>query len=133
MGELFGHERILIGDSAYPLRRWLVSVMKDNGRLTLPHRQFNRCLLLMRQLVERVIGHVKGRFRRLRCVHVYIVETAIKIVIAACVLHNVCIANQEELEYLEFNDEQGHIQNFGIPNNNDGIAIRDRLVRVFET
>ncbi|XP_014670057.1 PREDICTED: putative nuclease HARBI1 [Priapulus caudatus] len=133
-GELFGDGKFIIGDSAYPVRGWLIPVIKDNGRITPAQRKFNGCLSSMRQLVERVIGHLKGRFRRLRCVHIYRAEIATKLIIAACVLHNVCIANREDLdEFIEndLEDNRGNM-NFGIQNNNEGIVLRDQLVALFE-
>ncbi len=52
----------------------------------------------MRQSVERAIGILKCRFRRLRSIHLHNIEAIVKVVHTACILHNVCILNGEELD-----------------------------------
>lgn len=56
----------LLADSAYPLREWIITPFRDNGRLNQGQRRFNRALSSARQIVERCIGLLKGRFRRVR-------------------------------------------------------------------
>ncbi|KAK6169555.1 hypothetical protein SNE40_020588 [Patella caerulea] len=107
-------------------------VIKDNGRLSERQKRFNQCVASMRQLVERTIGHLKGRFRRLRCLHVYNNETAVKIIAAACVLHNICISTNDQLDdFIEHFNEQ-RPQNQIVPNDEDGVAFRNRLVELFD-
>lgn len=82
---------LLAGDSAYPLTSWLVKPYLDRGRLTPEKRKFNLKLSALRCVVERAFGMLKGRWR----IAVKKVEqktsTLKKTVIAACVLHNICI------------------------------------------
>lgn len=45
--------------------RWLITPYRDNGHLTAQQRRFNTVLSWLRQKVERAIGLLKGRWRRL--------------------------------------------------------------------
>ncbi|KAK6191317.1 hypothetical protein SNE40_003039 [Patella caerulea] len=63
---IFEDDDHLLGDSAYPVKNWLIPPFKDNGQLTPHQRNFNYNLSSDRQVVERAIGHLKGRFRKLR-------------------------------------------------------------------
>ena len=81
----------IIGDSAYPLRRWLQTPFRDNGRLNQQQRRYNRSFSKIRQTVERANGHLKGRFRRLQCIHCTDAEKVCRLIMAACVWHNLCI------------------------------------------
>ncbi|KAL3883358.1 hypothetical protein ACJMK2_029632 [Sinanodonta woodiana] len=85
----------LIGDSAYPLKIWLQTNLRDNGYLTAQQRRYNR--VGVRQTVEMAIGHLKGRFRRLTALHCTDVEKICHLVIAACVLHNLCILTDDAI------------------------------------
>jgi len=64
-GVYIPQDRHLLGDSAYPLKPWLVTPFRDNGHLTDRQKRFNKIVSSCRQTVERAIGHIKGRFRRL--------------------------------------------------------------------
>ncbi|KAL3862227.1 hypothetical protein ACJMK2_008213 [Sinanodonta woodiana] len=55
----------LVGDSAFPLKIWLQTLFRDNGHLTAQQRRYTRAISGVKQTVERAIGHLKGRFRRL--------------------------------------------------------------------
>lgn len=45
----------------------------------------------MRQVVERAFALLKGRFRRLKYLHMSIDELMPYVILACCVLHNLCI------------------------------------------
>ena len=93
----------LVGDAAYPIRRWLMTPFRDNGHLTPAHRRFNNSLSTVRVTIERAFGLLKGRFRRLQLLDTMTVETAVHIILASCVMHNICILNEDEVE--EYMDE----------------------------
>lgn len=82
---------LLAGDSAYPLTSWLVKPYLDRGRLTPEKRKFNLKLSALRCVVERAFGMLKGRWRIALKKVEQKTSTLKKTVIAACVLHNICI------------------------------------------
>lgn len=88
----------LLGDSAYPSLRWLVTPHKDNGQLTEEERLYNYKHSATRIVVEHAFGILKGRFRRIRCFENLNIEVITKFVIASCVLHNMCIRSNDEFD-----------------------------------
>lgn len=84
----------LIGDSAYPLHLNLMKPYQDNGHLTERQTIFNNMLSSIRSTIERAFGLLKIKFRRLKFLDVRSPDTAMKIVGAACVLHNYIIMQQ---------------------------------------
>ncbi|KAL3891366.1 hypothetical protein ACJMK2_003628 [Sinanodonta woodiana] len=76
---------------------WLHTPFRDNGHLTAQQRRYNRAISGVRQTVERAIGHLKGRFRRLTALHCTDVEKNCHLVMAACVLHNLCILTDDDI------------------------------------
>lgn len=82
---------LLAGDSAYPLTSWLVKPYPDRGRLTPEKRKFNLKLSALHCVVERAFGMLKGRWRIALKKVKQKTSTLKKTVIAACVLHNICI------------------------------------------
>ena len=130
-GNLFGPDKFIIGDSAYPLRRWLDAPFRNAGNLNPERRVFNRRVSSMRQVVERAFGHLKGRFRRLKNVHLYDCRGICYAIYAGCILHNLCVLSGDEVEeYIEEQDENDHPNNFPplYGNAREGVALRDRLV-----
>ncbi|KAL9978418.1 hypothetical protein ACROYT_G015931 [Oculina patagonica] len=85
----------LLGDGGYPLLRWLITPYRDNGHLTARQQRFNRILSSIRQTVERAIALLKGRWRRLLFLDHLDLELEVKIIIAACVLHNFCLVHDD--------------------------------------
>lgn len=99
----------LLGDSAYPSLPWLVPPFRDNGRLTEEHKLFNFKLSSTRMVIEHTFGLLKGRFRRLLYFENLSIYLIVKCVMAACVLHNMCILENDvfdEYETIPDNTEQ---------------------------
>ena len=96
--ELINDECYIIGDSAYPLKKWLVVPYKNNGHLSAKQKKFNRHLSRGRVVVENTIGMLKGRFRRLKYLEMYNLNEVQMVISAACVLHNVCILEGESYD-----------------------------------
>lgn len=82
----------LIGDSAYPCRWYLLTPYDAHMRNNLDVRQqtFQRRLLAARQNIEQTIGIVKQRFRILLRPARYSLAKVPNVVLACCVLHNMC-------------------------------------------
>lgn len=64
---------------------------KDNGHLTANQRKFNKAQSSLRQAVERSIGLLKGRWRKLLYLDHLDVKFMAKLIMSACVLHNFCL------------------------------------------
>ena len=80
---------LIVGDSAYPLLKWLIKPYADRERLSPEERKFNIKLSAMRSVVERAFGMLKLRWR---LVYKKVEQKTLKkTVIAACILHNICI------------------------------------------
>ena len=94
----------MLGDSAYPNLPYLLSPFRDNGHLTDTQKNFNRVHSSMRVTVERAFGLLKGRFVRLQNINQKNIEIIVQTILTACVLHNLCIINSDDLE--EFLEDQ---------------------------
>lgn len=75
--------------------RWLITPYRDNGHLTAHQKRFNRVLSSLRQKIERAISLLKGRWRKLLFLDHLDLELEVNIIIAACVLHNFCLLNDD--------------------------------------
>ena len=89
------------GDSAYPLKTWLLRPVKDNGTLTREQKKFNKQLSKARIVSEHAIGKTKGRWRvldkRLDKDSDRIPDT--------CVLHNICTFRGENYDISDDSDD----------------------------
>ncbi|XP_043276044.1 putative nuclease HARBI1 [Venturia canescens] len=96
----------LVGDSAYKLHENLLTPYRDNGHLTERQRNYNFSQSSARIAIERAFGLLKGRFRSL--LTVLAVDRVIKIpkhVLACCVLHNICLTRDNDLN-IEVEEEE---------------------------
>lgn len=97
--ELFPFNSFLLGDSAYPHLDWLIPPFKDNGNVTAAQRKFNEIHSSGRIVVEHSFGLLKTRFRRiLHFTEQTNLNSAVNLVVCACILHNMCVDNNDELE-----------------------------------
>lgn len=122
----------IIGDAAYPLRKWRMTPFRNNGHLTPKQHHFNTRLSITRVTIERAFGIFKGRFRRLQYLDTHKIETAVDLIIVCCILHNICILNGDEvMDYfeediqIELNPEARHRNMVG--GNAVAIAKRDDI------
>lgn len=89
----------LLGDSGYPSQPWLLTPVLGAEPNT-PEARFNDAHRHCRNIIEKLNGVLKGRFRCLkrdRTLH-YMPNKAGCIVYASAVLHNICILRNIELE-----------------------------------
>lgn len=128
-GELFLDSHHIFGDNAYPLRHWLITPFKNLGNLTRLQLRFNKRLSSARQTVERAYGHLKWRFRRLKDVPLHNAEDICMLIVACCVLHNLRILHNDDVDsYIEaVEDDQNQFMNV-YQNGHMGIIRRLHLV-----
>ena len=128
---LCGNDHI-IGDGAYPIRRWLLTPYRDTGRLTPQQNHYNFCHCSTRQVIERSFSLLKGRFRRLQHIDVQDLQTAVELCICCCVFHNICILEADALDDLYNDDRQNHNRpNAQVADNDpEGVRKRDRIAQM---
>lgn len=90
----------ILGDSAFALHRHLMVPFKNIGNLSADHKRYNVALSKTRVVIENAFGFLKGRFRRLLHIDADM-ERIPKIIIAACVLHNIALSNVDDVHHLE--------------------------------
>ncbi|XP_066601197.1 putative nuclease HARBI1 [Prorops nasuta] len=96
----------LIGDSAYPLTKVLLTPYKDNGHLTDVQINYNRKLSSTRMVIERTFGLLKCRWRKLNYIYMFNVEMIPLIILASCILHNICLEHELEPFELDVNENE---------------------------
>lgn len=111
---LLGND-FLIGDSAYPCLQWLIPPFRDNGQLTHQQKTFNHRHSSSRIVIEHAFGLLKSRFRKLKFFENDNIIFIVKCVVAATVLHNICLEFNDEVDYhLEDNDDEDFHEDFVI-------------------
>ena len=88
---------LILGDPAYPLRPWLMKPFSDTG-LTPRQRKFNYQLSRSRVVVENAFGRLKGRWRTLMKRIDNDIKYVPTLVMACCVLHNLCELHGDQCE-----------------------------------
>ena len=98
----------IIGDSAYRINRFLMTPYKAVRRaLNDSEKSFNRQLSSKRQVIERCFGFILRRWPRLKYLNMKSKEKRLKVVAAACALHNLCILeNDMDIDDLEMEMDQ---------------------------
>lgn len=86
----------IIGDSAFPLRTWLMKPYMRRNNLTQMQKLHNYKLSADRVCIENTFGILKLRWARLKYINTYCIAKAIEITTAACVLHNFCYRNEDQ-------------------------------------
>ncbi|KAF6214321.1 hypothetical protein GE061_009061 [Apolygus lucorum] len=129
---------IVLGDSAYPCLRNLITPFKDFGRLTRSHKRFNKTLSSCRSVIEHCFGMLKQRFRQLYHCKLRSMENIAHFIRACCVLHNLAVDDNPELTFAdpdisEVGDEEvlGHREDEDIPDSSEGVAYRNYLLAAF--
>ncbi|XP_031328585.1 putative nuclease HARBI1 [Photinus pyralis] len=97
--QFFPNDSHILGDSAYPLSQHVLVPYKDNGHLTRKQTKFNVIHASTRVTIERAFGLLKGRWRRLNYLELHCSAHIPSTIMAACVLHNFCIKNKDEISF----------------------------------
>jgi hypothetical protein len=123
-GHLIIHNHHIFADSAYPLKNWLITPFKNFGNLTPQQARFNKRHSSVRSTVERAFGHLKGRFRRLQNVPLHNSEDICKLIYAACILHNLCLLHEDDIEaYILIEEDPNNMPNV-YANGHNGVVRR---------
>ena len=85
----------LVADSAYPLSTWIMKPFPHNSSLSAAQRTFNYRLSRARIVSENAFGRLKARWRRLLKQNDMSIANIPNIIIACCILHNVCEVHGE--------------------------------------
>ena len=86
----------MLGDGAYSLLPWLIKPYNFGPALTHSEKLFNKKLSSARVTVERAFGILKARWRCLLKRLDNCIENVSAVVIACCVLHNICQMNRDD-------------------------------------
>ena len=126
---------LLVADSAYPLLPWLLKQFAYHASLTQDQKHFNYRLSRARIVSENAFGRLKARWRRLLKQNDMEVTRVANVVVACCILHNLCEIHGEEFDndWLEETAQQSQrlLQPTAVPHQNGGTdpgKIRDKLV-----
>ena len=103
---------VLLGDSGYPLKDWLmVPYPGDPDRATAKGR-FNQAHIRTRNCIERAFGQLKNRFSTLKSgLRLKDPQESGKIIISACILHNLSIQFGDMGEDLSSEEEENSSDN----------------------
>lgn len=116
----------MLGDSAYPCLKHLITPYKDNGHLSSTQKKFNMKLSSGRVAIEHSFGILKQRFRQLYYCKLRGAKKLCHFIRACCVLHN--IAAETDLEFiLEETDENFEEISEQYGQAPRGNAIRDQI------
>jgi len=136
----FPEDSHLVGNATYELHHHFMVPFEDNGQLTERQKNFNFCQALARNAVERCFSLLKDRMRSLmHCLPMKTVDFMAEYIVACCVLHNICVLKNDELEMLIADNVQnegaaktsnhGNIE-AGDANVNIGIYKRDVIAQI---
>ena len=96
---------LIVGDTAYPNKTWLIRPYKDNGGLTRDQRKFNREVSKAGIVSEHAFGMTKGRWRVLLKRLDEDIDRIPETIIACCVLHNICVLRGDDFDIDNSDDD----------------------------
>ncbi|XP_051918103.1 uncharacterized protein LOC127598335 [Hippocampus zosterae] len=124
----------ILGDSAYPLKPWLLKAFRQDGALTPERRAYNESVRSARATVRAAFSRLKGRWRCLTKRNDGDIRVVKSMVLTCCALHNICERHAEEYrdqwdtpalsEMRDVDDEEDEEQE-----EEEGGDVRDSLVR----
>lgn len=126
MPDICQDEWHILGDSAYPIKKYLITPYRDYGNLTEQQIRFNYKLSACRVKIENAFGLLKGRFRQLMRLDFTTVQRCCKFIIACCTLHNLCLLDDD---YFDDFLEEGSAEQFEHNEENFNFIEYDRHYR----
>lgn len=108
--QLFPNESFVLGDSMYPGTSWLVTPFEEDIDLTDLHQNFNTIVKeTIKSTVRSTFRILKARFPRLLRFHEqWNLMSITRIIVSACILHNICIFKDDLYTGPPNPDEQEH-------------------------
>ena len=94
----------LVGDSAYPLLTWLMKPFPYNTTLSDAQKSFNYRLSRARIVSENAFGRLKARWRRLLKQNDMSISNVPHVIMACCILHNICEVHGEAFNEVWLDD-----------------------------
>lgn len=135
--QFFPNDSHLLGDAAYTCQRHIMVPYRDNGHLTPQQTRFNKKLSSARMMVERSIGLLKGRWRcLLDKLPMRRTDLIPRYIIACCVLHNLCLLNNDEIDIpILIEDQRNMLQELhpldvNADARHEGVVKRENLTRL---
>ena len=98
-------QTLILADSAYPLKDWLIKTYILSPNLTRSEKSFSRRLSASISTVERVFVLLKARWRCLLKRLDHEIENISNVIIKCFILHNICQLSRDE--YVD-NDARKH-------------------------
>ncbi|XP_034231503.1 protein ANTAGONIST OF LIKE HETEROCHROMATIN PROTEIN 1-like [Thrips palmi] len=91
-------DQYILGDGAYILTDQVLKPFRNDGNLSDVQRWFNVCLASGRVVIEQAFGLLKGKWRRLKYLHVHSEEDIVNHVVACVMLHNFLLCQGEPID-----------------------------------
>jgi len=155
--EAYLNGRIILGDSAYPCRNYLMTPFKGNvtPQKHLYNKHLSKCRqvsfffsnkltsiinfishILHFQVVECAFGQLSERWRRMKFVHLNSLEDMVKVIIAACTMHNFCKQFNDlpfpTIETMDDENEESQLETSYVePSVHSGLARREHILASF--
>ncbi|KAK4304456.1 hypothetical protein Pmani_023579 [Petrolisthes manimaculis] len=123
----------ILGDTGFPLSEHVMTPYEDRGCLTPKQTEYNRRHLAAMIVISRSVGMLKGRFNRLKLLHMQHLGQCSVAIKACCILHNLCIETAEP-DMFEFDDDDMSLPSQTLANlqeNQEGAEKRDAIADSF--
>lgn len=127
----FYEDSHLVGDLAYKLSTYLLVAFKNVDRLSNREKSFNNKLSQCRVVIENAFGLLKGRFRRLKYLETIRLDLISLLIVSACILHNICILNEDlpeelidEIEWRDIRTQDNFIININEEQENNAAMLK---------
>ena len=88
----------LVADSAFPLRDYVMSPYPVSLNINRDQKNFNAKIYATRRPVDIAFELLRARWKRLKCLEMDEVKSMINLVKTCCILHNICINNENYRE-----------------------------------